>query len=120
MCRPFVLACAARTEPLPDLKFFVRIRNRIPVSGPKPNIHFTSDNAYIIEDDLALSGNCLIDPGTPFTVHPGKKIRLLAGSALTAMATEEQPICFYRSTKSPISRLSRRRRTAPSPGCSTA
>ncbi len=26
------------------------------------------NNAYIIEDDLTLSGSCLIDPGTPFTV----------------------------------------------------
>ncbi|HPB30312.1 MAG TPA: S8 family serine peptidase, partial [Candidatus Sumerlaeota bacterium] len=91
---PFSLAASDRDGALPDLAFNIMIENKVPVSGPKPDIHFTNDYAYIVEDDLTLSGVCLIDPGTPFSVHPGKKITLSAGGSLTAVGEAEAPILF--------------------------
>ncbi|NQU43716.1 S8 family serine peptidase, partial [bacterium] len=98
---PFTLVCLAGTDVLPDLAFSVRIENKVAVSGPQPDIHFTNDNAYIVTDDLTLSGICLIDPDTPFTIYPGKRIRLLSGGNLTAVGTEAAPIAFTSLHKIP-------------------
>ncbi|MFC1600775.1 S8 family serine peptidase [Candidatus Sumerlaeota bacterium] len=97
----FVLACSDRDGLLPDLSFDVRIENKVQVSGPQPDVHFTNDYAYIVEDDLTLSGVCLIDPGTPFTVYPQKTIRLLTGGSLTAVGNNADPITFTSLYKIP-------------------
>jgi subtilisin family serine protease len=76
------------------LKFQVPVEREEQIAGTVSGKAFTADRTYVVPNDLQLTGDISIAPGTLFKLGPGVNFTLGSACNLKAQGTADHPIRF--------------------------